>query len=95
MLSIERHSLLSLFTWSRLSCEIFFDIFRYFSTQNATKSQLVDLMTKHEVDYVDLPATDIRVEVHEDGNWDDTQNRGELFRVALPKQTRGFQISRN
>jgi hypothetical protein len=61
-------------------------------------------MTKHEVDYVDLPATDIRVEVHEDGNWDDIQDRGELFRVdfspkkgrvALPKQTRGFQISRN
>jgi hypothetical protein len=43
------------------------------SLASLTKShQLVDLMTKHEVDYVNLPATDIRVEAHhQDGNWDD------------------------
>jgi hypothetical protein len=44
------------------------------SLASLTKSQLVDLMTKHEVNYVDLPATDIRVEVHQDGNWDDIQD---------------------
>jgi hypothetical protein len=65
------------------------------SLASLTKSKLIDMMEEHEVDFIDIPATDVRYNAFLNGDCEKTvRHGGEIFSVDFEAEAMKGRASR-